>query len=59
MAEEKGYTVGYSLSFIATGEVGPSFYLLDQNGNALTQLSVDYDVREAIENAKLALQNIK
>lgn len=52
----RNYTLGYTLSFIATEEVGPSFYVLDSNGNALNQLSCSYTVRESLENAWLALQ---
>lgn len=55
---EKGYDLGFTHSFIATGEVGPSFYALDEKGNALQQLSNDYDVRESLENAWLAFQKL-
>jgi len=52
----RGFTLGQSLSFIATGEAAPSFYMLDQNQNVLAQLSNDYSIRESIENAWRAFQ---
>lgn len=54
-----GYTLGFTQSFIATGETGPSFFLLDSDGNALQQLSNDYYVRESLENAWLTFQKIQ
>ena len=56
--EQHHYTLGFSHSFIATGEVGPSFYILDSDGNALHQLSCEYYMRESLENAWLALQTV-
>ena len=58
MAEYR-YTLGFTQSFIATGETGPSFFLLDKDGNALQQLSNDYYVRESLENAWLTFQKIR
>ncbi len=54
-----GYTLGFTQSFIATGETGPSFFLLDKDGNALQQLSNDYYIRESLENAWLTFQKIR
>jgi hypothetical protein len=56
---QHNFTLGYSRSFIATGESGPSFFLLDNDGNALTQLSSGYFMRESLENAWLAFQQIQ
>jgi hypothetical protein len=55
---ERGYTLGFSHTFIATGETGPSFFILDEHGQALQQISNDYDVRESLENAWLAVQKL-
>lgn len=54
----QGLTLGYALSFIATGETGPSFYLMTKEGVPMTQLSNDYGVRYSIENAWIAFQRI-
>lgn len=54
-----GYTLGFTQSFIATGETGPSFFLLDNEGNAVQQLSNCYYMRESLENAWLALQSLQ
>ncbi|MBP7820998.1 hypothetical protein KA043_02750 [Candidatus Saccharibacteria bacterium] len=56
---EYGYFLGFTQSFIATGESGPSFFLLDDDGNAIKQLSNDYHVRESLESAWLEFQKIK
>lgn len=56
---EQGYTLGFNHSFIATGEVGPSFYLLDSNGNALAQLSNEYSIRDSLENAWATFQQMR
>lgn len=56
---EYGYTLGFTQSFIATGETGPSFFLLDSEGNALQQLSNEYYIRESLENAWLHFQRIR
>jgi len=53
-----GYTLGLMHSFIATGQVGPSFYLLRDNGTPVIQLSNDYTLRESVENAWLAFQEL-
>ncbi len=55
----KGYTLGYTLSFIATGEAGPSFYILNKNGDVVTQLSNEYDIRSSLENAWGRFEKIK
>lgn len=52
---ERGYTLGFSYSFIATGEVGPTWFVLGDGGEKLAKLDQDYDVRASIENAWLAL----
>ena len=54
-----GYTLGFTHSFIATEEAGPSFFLLDSEGNPLTQLSSDYYLREALENAWLNFPELR
>jgi hypothetical protein len=54
-AEAMGYKIGFANSFIATGETGPSFYLMDNAGNAITQLSNDYSLRESVTNARSRL----
>lgn len=54
-----GYTLGFTHSFIATGEVGPSFFLLERDGAPLQQLSNEYSIRESLENAWLAFQNLQ
>ncbi len=56
---EYGYSLGFTQSFIATGETGPSFFLLDKDGNAVQQLSNDYYIRESLENAWLTFQKMK
>lgn len=56
---EHGYTLGFARSFIATGETGPSFFLLDNDGNALQQLSNDSCIRESLENAWLTFQKMR
>ncbi len=56
---EYGYSLGFTQSFIATGETGPSFFLLDNDGNALQQLSNNYHIRESLENAWLTFQKIR
>lgn len=53
---EYGFTLGYTQSFIATGETGASFYLLDEHGGVIRQLSIDHTVRGSLENAWLAFQ---
>jgi hypothetical protein len=59
LVAESGYTLGFTHSFIATGEAGPSFYLLDHSGNALAQLSNEYSVRESLENALAAFRHMQ
>lgn len=56
---EYGYTLGFTQCFISTGETGPSFFLLDNNGNALQQLSNEHYIRESLENAWLNFQKIR
>lgn len=57
--ERHGVHLGFTNSFIATGESGPAFYLVDDEGRALQQLSSDYYIRESLENAWLAFQRIQ
>jgi hypothetical protein len=56
--EIAGFKLGFANSFIATGETGPSFYLMDQEGNAIAQLSNDYSLRESAANAFISLLTI-
>jgi hypothetical protein len=56
---KRGLSLGYSQSFIGTGESGPSFYVLNEYGDALYQLSSAYSVREALENAWIEIQQIR
>jgi hypothetical protein len=53
-----GMTLGFGYSFIATGEVGPSFYALEKSGQPLAQLSVEYETRAALENAWLSFKKM-
>jgi hypothetical protein len=53
-----GYRLGYSLGGIATCEVAPAFYALDQRGSVLDQLSNNYHVGEAMENAWRTFQTM-
>jgi hypothetical protein len=55
---EYGYTLGFSEGFIAEGETGPAFLLLDSNGNAIFELSCEYDIRQSIENAWFTIQKL-
>lgn len=50
-ADAYGCSVGVKLSFIATGEVGPALYLLDEKSNVVAQLSSDYTLEDSLENA--------
>lgn len=51
VAAKYGLYIGFGRAPIATGEVGPSFFFLDEEGGVVEQLSCDYSIREAIENA--------
>jgi len=53
-----GFSLGFGQSFIATGETGPSFYLLDKDGDPQVQLNVEYDTRIALENATLGFKKV-
>lgn len=55
---EYGYTLGFSEGFIAEGEMGPAFLLLDNNGNVIFELSCEYDIRQSIENAWFTIQKL-
>lgn len=48
---EKGYSLVFGYSGIATGEVGPTFYAATVDGQVAGQLSQDYDMRAALEQA--------
>lgn len=48
--ESLGYTLGFANSFIATGETGPSFYLM-RDHKFVQQISNEYTLWESLENA--------
>lgn len=55
----RGTTLGYRRDYIATGTMGPAFYLFDGQGKPLHRLSADFTLREALENAWQALADLE
>ncbi len=55
LAGVHGYRVGYCRRFLETGSTGPAIILLDQNGTPLEQLSSDYSLSVAVQEALMLL----
>lgn len=54
-ASESGFTLGFKYSFIATGQTGPTVYLLDDADQVLLELGQDYFWHAAIAEAHARL----
>ena len=55
LAESHGYKIGYRRGFLETGTTGPTIVLLDQNGQPVDELSSDYHLSVAVQDALVRL----
>lgn len=55
LAADRGHRISLASGFIATGETGPTIYLLDSSGTPLAQLALEYEWRTALLSARSRL----
>jgi hypothetical protein len=57
--EAAGYRLSFGRGFIATEESGPAFFVTDQHGGVVAELSAEHDVRTSLENAWSRFEGIR